>query len=143
MRPTMIVWSVFVSLIFGTGCHRGPTLHDLREAVAVAAGSGAQDCGFGANEAPTLDAATCAAKALESKRAFFVAFEGAGIDSKIIHALAVNDNGLAVRFTWDSDIYGGGNRFFTKSRIESTACDAPVVSADGPTIRCANHAPGA
>lgn len=111
--------------------------------MVAAAGSGAEDCGFGANETQRLEAATCAAKALQTKRAFFVAFEGSGIDSRITHGLAVNNDGLAVKFLWDSDIYGDASRFFTKSRMDSSGCEAPVVSVEAPAIACANNAPGA
>ena len=121
---------------WASACHTGPSLEAYREHLAETAGSSAQDCGLVMRGSARADAVSCAGAALRDHRPFFVAFQVMGIDSQIVHGLAVNANGGATQFSWDSDKYGGRYGFKTESWIWEKPCPGPSVADDERPIRC-------
>jgi hypothetical protein len=117
-------------------CRSGPTLNQFRSKLAQTAGPGAADCGMVMLDSSKSDAVTCSAAALTASKPFYVAFEVQGIDSAIVHGLAVNAKGEATRFMWDSDRHGGRFPNTAESWIDQKPCESPSVTHSARPITC-------
>jgi hypothetical protein len=117
-------------------CHSGPSLDEFRAELAKVAGPSAADCGLVMLDADKTNAVSCAGVALSNHQPFFVAFQVLGIDSQIVHGLAVSENGNAERFSWDSDKYGGRYRIKSESWISRQPCRMPSVTYASQPIAC-------
>ena len=128
---------LFAAAIAACGCHSGPSLEVYRVALKSSAGSTAIDCGVVMLSESKTNAVACANAALADHRPFFVAFQVQGIDSTIIHGLAVKATGEAVWSMWDSDAFGGSRRpFATKSWVKVEPCAKPSVAYADRPIKC-------
>jgi hypothetical protein len=134
---------VATSLFIGTGCHLGPTLAEYRQLIRKTAGNEAVDCGLVLATTPREPAVACSTSAMTNHQPFFVAFQVRGIDSQIIVGVAVDRAGRATKMLWDSDAYGGGRWWATKSWMQQAGCRGLSVSADENPIRCNPANPGA
>jgi hypothetical protein len=117
-------------------CRSGPTLNQFRSKLAETAGPGAADCGMVMLESSKSDAVTCSAAALAACKPFYVAFQVQGIDSAIVHGLAVNAKGEATRLMWDSDKHGGRYPNTAESWIDQKPCESPSVTYSHTPIAC-------
>jgi hypothetical protein len=111
-------------------CARGPSFQEYLSLLNERAGANSKDCGVVRLTQPHSGAVSCAQAALKDRTPFMVVFQVQGIDSEIFHGLAVNARGNATRLRWDSDAYGGGHPFATRSWVKKEACPQPFVSME-------------
>jgi hypothetical protein len=139
-RSAAVAAALGMVAVSSLGCHRGPSFDEYRSLVAKAAGEGATDCGVVKLGASKDEAIRCAESALGAREAVFVVFQVQGIDSQIFMGLAVDRVGKGTRLMWDSDAYGGGSRFMSKSWIDEVPCSRPALTQKNETVTCS---PGA
>jgi len=123
-------------------CARGPSFQEYLSLLNERAGSSSKDCGVVRLMQPHSEAVSCAQTALKGRTPFMVVFQVQGIDSEIFHGLAVDASGNGTWLQWDSDSYGGGYHFVTKSWIKEEACSQPVVLDAAPPIQCRSSQSG-
>ena len=128
-------WGV-LGILLASACHSGPSLKDYRVQLRETAGSGAMDCGTIMLGASKTQAVLCTDSALSARRPVFVAFQVMGFDSQIVHGLTVDGRGHALKFAWDSDMYGGRYRIASKSWIDRKPCAHPSVLDQDRPIKC-------
>lgn len=86
------------------------------------------DCGHARSPVEADRAITCAQKALEMKRRFYVAFDFVGIDSHRATGLAVGSRGVLYEATTDQ-LFGS---IYTVPKADVNRCETPPIEkADG------------
>lgn len=100
---TTAKWLLAACALAGWGCAGDCALDDdLR----LFAGNAARDCGTAAQgERARVDA--CVAEAFDAGEPFIARYERAGVDSKVVTAVAGNSVGAIKLFQWDSAPCGG------------------------------------
>ena len=79
----------------------------LNDDVRLFAGDAARDCGSATNADDRGDVDACVAEAFEAGEPFIARYERAGVDSKVVTAVASNSDGRIKIFQWDSAPCGG------------------------------------
>jgi hypothetical protein len=130
------VGCTIILAVAASACSSGPTLEQLREKLAAAAGPTAVDCGVVMLGNAKTDAVNCSVDALSTSKPFYVAFQVQGIDSTIVHGLAVNATREATSFMWDSDKHGGRYPSTSESWIAQKPCVSPSVKSTDRPISC-------
>lgn len=114
------------AIVVGGPLFWGPSLVDYQDALQVAAGPAAVECGVVPLGESRSTAVSCARGALDRKAPFWVGFQVMGIDSTVYVGLAHRADGRATHFTWDGDIYGG-SALVPQHRLYEVACGKPSV----------------
>jgi len=133
---------VLASAMLSFGCVSGPSFEKYVETLRDLAGPNGQPCGLVRLGEDRSSALSCGSAALQSGKAFWIAVQVQGVDSRVFVGLARGPKGDAWRSLWDSDVTGGF-AFVRRPAIHTATCSQPHLqpSLDLEPIVCTE--PGA
>lgn len=105
---------------------------NLDEQIPIVAASDATDCGEAPLNGDASAAIACVEQALADGTPFFVQQELQGIDSAVVLAWVVDDDGVVQRLSYDSNICGGagGCNDDCGPRVSMAQCGNARIGAD-------------
>ena len=106
-----------------SGCASRP---NLQARIQQLVGPGATDCGHVGIGSDTAAANACAVAAFESRHAFWVRYDRAGIDSHLETVFLCSAAGNYFKLEYDSDIRGSASPATAKPRLTTESCAATV-----------------
>ena len=99
----------------------------LTDDLRLFAGDRARDCGSAPARSDPAEVDTCVAEAFEAGEPFIARYERQGVDSKVVAAIASNDEGKVQLFQWDSAPCGGSH---CAPVTDARLCEGPALTAE-------------